>query len=211
MPKDAGPDRDPPTEAQAETGLGEWLGRAPWGELAGGAAVLLAAAVVYLVVAGGPLAPSRPTAFIAPGMAQRLMALPLTPTRAASLDFEGARPGDRIVREEGAAVRLSFQLEKPARVLVIEERSGLHLVQLYPRAGRESDPVPAGRRIEVTDPSGAELVITEPRGLRRVRLFMFPEDVDPLSLQPTELARLGGRLIVVERTYKAGRRGEGAM
>jgi hypothetical protein len=144
-------------------------------------------------------------------MAQRLMALPLTPTRAASLDFEGARPGERVVREEGAAVRLSFRIEKPARVLVIEERSDLHLVQLFPRAGRQSKPVPAGRQVEVRDPSGAELVITEPRGLRRVRLFMFPEDVDPLSLQPTELARLRGRVIVIERSYKAGRRGEGAM
>ena len=74
-----------------------------------------------------------------------------------------------------------FAVEKPARVLVIEERSGLHLVQLFPRAGRRSEPVSAGRQVEVTDPSGEELVITEPRGLRRVRLFMFPEDVDPLS------------------------------
>ncbi len=211
MPEAPGPDRDPTTEAEAGTGLGAWLGRAPWGELAGVAAVLLAAAVVFLVFAGRPLAPAGPTAVIAPGMAQRLMALPLTPTRAASLDFEGARPGERVVREEGAAVRLSFRIEKTARVLVIEERSGLHLVQLFPRAGRPSKPVPAGRQIEVRDPSGAELVITEPRGLRRVRLFMFPEDVDPLSLQPTELARLRGRVIIIERSYKAARRGEGAL
>jgi len=211
MPEDPGPDRDLHTEAKPEKGLGAWLGRAPWGELAGVAAVLLGAGVLFLVFVGGPLPPARRTAVIAPGMAQRLMALPLTPTRAASLDFEGARPAERVVREEGAAVRLSFRLEKPARVLIIEERSGLHLVQLFPRAGRPSKPVPAGRQVEVTDSSGGELVITEPRGLRRVRLFMFPEDVDPLSLQPTELTRLRSRVIVIERSYKAGRRGEGAM
>lgn len=102
MPEDTGPDRDPRTEAGPETGLGAWLGRAPWGELAGAAAVILATGVVFLVVAGRPLAPPRPTAVIAPGMAQRLMALPLTPTRAASLDFEGARQGERVVREEGS-------------------------------------------------------------------------------------------------------------
>ena len=83
------------------------------------------------------------------------------------------------------------------------------MVQLYPIAGRPADPIPAGRRIEVTDPAGGTLVIVEPRGTRRVRLFVFPEDVDPLSLQPTELVRIESRLTIIERTYWAGRRGEG--
>jgi hypothetical protein len=198
-----------PTETRS--GLLASLGRAPWGELAGVAAVFLGAVVLFFVfVAEPPLSP-RLTAGIAPGMAQRLMALPPTPTRAASIHFEDTHPGQRIVREEGAAVRMSFQIEQPGRVLVIEERHGLHLVQLFPAAGRPSVPVPPGQRIEVTDPSGRELVVGFPRGLRRVRLFLFPEDVDPLALQPTELGRLRSQLLVIERNYKAGRRGEGRM
>ncbi len=203
------PDRNPTPES-AGKGLAARMRRAPWGELAGVAAVLLAVAVVLLVVVGQPPTPLRPTAALSPGMAQRLMALPPTRTPAASLDLEGSRPGEYTVREEGAAVRLSFRIERRARALVLEERAGLHLVQLFPIAGQPATPVPAGRRIEVTDPSGGVLVIGEPRGTRRVRLFVFPEDVDPLSLQPTELTRLARRLTIVERRYRAGRRGEGA-
>jgi hypothetical protein len=128
----------------------------------------------------------------------------------ATLELAGSRPGDHPVREEGAAVGLSFRIERPARALVVEDRAGLQLVQLYPSAGRPAEPVPVGQRIEVTDPAGGPLVIVEPRGRRRVRLFVFPEDVDPLTLQPTELVRIESRLTIVERTYWAGRRGEGA-
>ena len=204
----ASPDRNPTPES-AGTGLAARIRRAPWGELAGVAAVVLAAAVVLLVVVGRPPTPDRPTAALSPGMAQRLMALPLTRTPAASLDLEGVRPGERTVREESAAVRLSFRIERRARALVLEERASLHLVQLFPIAGQPANPIPGGQRIEVTDPSGGVLVIGEPRGTRRVRLFVFPEDVDPLSLQPTELTRLARRLTIVERRYWAGRRGEG--
>jgi hypothetical protein len=189
----------------------EWI-RIPttWGELAGVAAVVLAGGVVFLILIGGPSTPRAPTAALAPGTAHRLMSLRPRLAVPATLELAGSRPGDYPVREEGAAVGLSFRIERPARALVIEDRAGLHLVQLYPIAGRPAEPVPAGQRIEVTDPAGGPLVIVEPRGRRRVRLFVFPEDVDPLTLQPTELVRIESRLTIVERTYWAGRRGEGA-
>ena len=41
----------------------------------------------------------------------------------ASLDLAGSRPGTRTVREEGAAVGLSFRIEGRARALVLEERA----------------------------------------------------------------------------------------
>ncbi|MCG6921904.1 MAG: hypothetical protein LJF15_12595 [Acidobacteria bacterium] len=181
-----------------------------WGELAGVAAVVLAGAVVFLILSGGPSSPRTPTAAIAPGMAHRLMSLPLRVSMPASLDLAGSRPGTQAVREEGAGVGLSFRIEGRARALVLEDRAGVRTVQLYPIAGRPADPIPAGRRIEVTDPAGGPLVIVEPRGTRRVRLFVFPENVDPLSLQPTELVRVESRLTIIERTYWAGRRGEGS-
>lgn len=182
----------------------------PWGELAGVAAVVLLAAVVFLMVVGYDPAPPPPTANIAPGAAQRLMALPLTRDgrRTAALDLEGARPEETVARQEGGAVRLSFTVQRAGRAMVLEERSGIQIVQLYPLPGRRSKIVNPGETVQITDPSGNELVITEPRGLRRARLILFPPDVDPLNLQPTELARLSRRLIVVERTYWAGRRGE---
>ena len=181
-----------------------------WGELSGVAAVVLAGAVVFLILTGGPSTPRTPTAAIAPGTAHRLMSLRPRVSVPASLDLAGSRPGTHAVREEGAGVGLSFRIEGRARALVLEDRAGLQTVQLYPIAGRPADPIPAGRRIEVTDPSGGPLVIVEPRGTRRVRLFVFPEDVDPLGLQPTELVRVESRLTIIERNYWAGRRGEGS-
>ena len=181
-----------------------------WGELAGVAAVVLAGAVVFLILTGGPSTPRTPTAAIAPGTAHRLMSLRPRMSVPASLDLAGSRPGTHLIREEGAGVGLSFHIEGRARALVLEDRAGLQMVQLYPIAGRPADPIPAGRRIEVTNPAGGPLVIVEPRGTRRVRLFVFPEDVDPLSLQPTELVRIESRLTIIERTYWAGRRGEGS-
>jgi hypothetical protein len=189
--------------------LVQWIQRS-WGELAGVGAVILAGGVVFLVVTGGPSDPRAPTAALGPGMAQRLMSLRPRVVVPASLELAGSRPREHLIREEGAAVGLSFRIEERARALVLEDRAGLQLVQLYPIAGRPADPVPPGRRVEVTDPGGGPLVIVEPRGTRRVRLFVFPEDVDPLALQPTELGRVASRLTIVERTYWAGRRGEGA-
>jgi hypothetical protein len=181
-----------------------------WGELAGVAAVLLGGAVVFLILTGGPPTPRVPTAALAPGIAHRLMSLPPQVRVPASLELAGSRPGDYPVREEGAAVSLSFRIERPGRALVLEDRAGVRLVQLYPIPGRPADAVPVNRAIEVTDPAGGPLVVVEPRGPRRVRLFVFPEDVDPLTLQPTELVRIESRLTIIERTYWAGRRGEGA-
>jgi len=140
-------------------------------------------------------------------MAQRLMALRPRVAVKATLDLAGDRPFDFAIREEGAAVGLSFRIEARARAVVLEDRAGIHLVQLYPIAGRPADPIPAGQRIEVTNPAGGPLVVTEPRGSRRARLFVFPEEVDPLTLQPTELDRIQSRLTIVERTYRAERRG----
>jgi len=206
-----GTDAQRPADDAARIDAAARVRQIPWGELAGVAAVVLLAAVVFLTLIGYDPGPPRQTATVAPGWAQRLMALPPTAEgrRIATLDLEDARPDEHVVREEGAAVRLSFSVERPGRPVVLEERSGIQIVQLYPIPGRRSKIVHPGERIELTDPSGAELVITEPRGLRRVRLVVFPEDVDPLGLQPTELARLSRRLVVVERTYWAGRRGEG--
>jgi hypothetical protein len=189
--------------------LWAWIRRpSSWGELAGAAAVLLAAGVVFLVLVGGPPKPHVPHASIAPGMAHRLMSLRPRVSVKATLDLAGDRPFDRAIREEGAAVGLSFRIEARARALVLEDRAGIYLVQLYPIAGRPADPIPAGQRVEVTNPGGGPLVVTEPRGSRRVRLFVFPEDIDPLSLQPTELDRVQSRLTVIERSYLAERRGK---
>jgi hypothetical protein len=185
-----------------------WIRRpSSWGELAGVAAVVLGAGVLFLIVVGGP--PKQPvaSASIAPGTARRLMALRPRVAIEATLDLAGERPFDSPIRQEGAAVRLSFRVEARARALVLEDRASLYLVQLYPIAGRPADPIPAGQRVEVTNPGGGPLVVTEPRGTRRVRLVVFPEDIDPLTLQPTELDRVQGRLTVIERTYRAARRG----
>jgi hypothetical protein len=198
-----------PPPANVGARLLAWIRRpSSWGELAGVLAVLVTAGVLFLVLVGAPPRPHVPSASLAPGLAHRLMSLPPRTAVKATLDLAGSRPFDYTVREEGAAVGLSFVIEAPARALVLEDRAGIHLVQLYPVAGRPAERIPAGRRIEVTDPGGGPLVVTEPRGSRRARLVVFPEDVDPLALQPTELDRIQSRLTIVERIYRAERRGE---
>jgi len=204
--------RPEPTAPRAGVGgrLLAWIRRpSSWGELAGVAAVLLAASVAFLILVGGPPKPHVPSAALAPGIARRMMALPPRVGVKATLDLAGDRPFSSPVREEGAAVGLSFRIEARARALVLEDRAGIQLVQLHPIAGDPADPIRAGQRVEVTNPAGGPLVVTEPRGTRRVRLIVFPEDVDPLTLQPTELDRMQSRLTIIEQTYLAERRGAG--
>jgi hypothetical protein len=182
-----------------------WIGQgSTWGELAGVAAVVLGALVVALVLFDRPSGSRGPVASIAPGVASRLMSLAPRVRIPASLDLAGAVPGEELVLTEGAGVDLTFRVEAPARALVLEERAGIHLVQLYPAAGRFAEVLEAGQQVRVTASDGGPLVITDPPGKRRVRLVLFPPEVDPLRLQPTELGRMGSQLTVLEARYEAG-------
>ena len=97
----------------------QWITRSSaWGELAGVAAVVLAALVVALIVFGRPAGTRGPAATIAPGLANRLMSMGPQRSIPAFLDLAGAAPGDRVALGEGAGVDLSFRVLAPARALV---------------------------------------------------------------------------------------------
>lgn len=204
--------KPPESEASSEPAgrrFFRWIGRSStWGELAGVAAVVLGALVVALVLFGRPSGTRGPAASISPGVANRLMSLGPRARIPASLDLAGAAPGEALVLTEGAGVDLTFRVEAPGRALVLEERARQQLIQLYPAAGRGAELLEAGQRVRVTASHGGPLVITNPPGHRRVRLIVFPPEVDPLTLQPTELGRISSRLTVVEARYEAAWRPE---
>jgi len=182
-----------------------WIGQgSTWGELAGVAAVVLGAVVVALVLFDRPSGSRGPVASIAPGVASRLMSLGPQTRIPASLDLAGSVPGEELVLGEGAGVDLTFRVDVPARALVLEDRAQIHLVQLYPAAGQASGVLEAGQRVRVTASDGGPLVIVDPPGDRRVRLVVFPPEIDPLTVQPTELGRMASQLTVLEVRYEAG-------
>jgi hypothetical protein len=172
------------------------------------AVVGLAVAVlagVYLVLFGGPRGAPPPPA-LTPGMVARLWALPERTVIPARLELAGSdadEPDQRPARKEGAAVGLWFQVEATSRPLVLERQAELRTVQLFPRPGQPSEPVPPGGRVFVTDADGGLYVVRDPPGPRWVHLIVFPPDVDPLTLPAAELARVAPRVTVIERRYVA--------
>jgi hypothetical protein len=192
-----------PEPAGVGARLRMWVRRPGAGaDLASVALALAVLAGVYLVLVGHPRgAPPAPT--LTPGMLARLWALPARMAIPARLELAGAEPDERPAREEGAAVGLWFQVDAPSRPLVLERQAERRTILLFPRPGQRSEPVPAGRRVFVTDADGGLYVVRDPPGRRQVRLLVFPPDVDPLTLPAAELERLAPRVTVVERRYVA--------
>ena len=203
-------DQAPESESPPEPSGRRWaLSAATWEDLAGVVAVVLAALVLALILFGRrPTGPRGPATSMTPGVARQLMSLPPRAGIPASFDLAGAVTGEDLVLTEGTGLDLSFRVEVPARAVVLEEQVPRQLVLLYPPAGRGAEVLEAGQRVRVTASDGGPLVIINPPGQRRVRLIVFPAEIDPLALQPTELARLGSGLTVVEHRYRAVWRGE---
>jgi len=168
--------------------------------------VVAVAAVGYLISRGGVGGPSPPRVALSTGAARRLMAERPRVSTAATLEFLGIPAREDLVITEGAAVPLVFRVETDSRPLVLEERANMEIVLLFPPAGQPSVVVPASREVRIEDPRGGTYVLREPAGPRRVRLIVFPPDVDPLTIQPTELSRLLPRLTIVERRFVAAPR-----
>jgi len=189
--------------APAVDGLAERVRRSTtWADLIAVGVVLAVAVVGYLTVFDG-FGGAPPGAGLAPGTARLLMALPPRTAIPATLDLEETAAGVTAIRPEGAVVGLSFRVHGESRPLVIEERARRETVVLFPPPGQGSVKVPAWQPVEVTDPGGGMYVVRDPPGPRRVRLVVFPPDVDPLAVQPTELTGLLPKLTIVERHYVA--------
>ena len=191
-----------PEMVGARARLRGWVrGPGAGADLAGVGLALAVLVVVYFVLTG-PRGGARAPA-LAPGVAARLWALPERQAIPARLELAGTGPPERPFRKEGAAVGLWFQAEAASRPLVLERQAELWTLQLFPRPGQRSERVPADARIFVTDADGGLYVVRDPPGPRRVRLLVFPPDVDPLALQPAELDALAPRITVIERRYVA--------
>jgi hypothetical protein len=170
--------------------------------------VTAVAVVGYLVSQGGVGGPLPDRVALSTGAARRLMAERPRMSTPATLEFIGIPASDEMVLTEGAAVPLAFRVDVDSRPVVLEERANMEIVLLYPPAGSPSVVVPASRRVRIEDPRGGTYVLREPAGPRRVRLIVFPPDVDPLTIQPVELSRLLPRLTIVERRFVAAPREE---
>jgi len=173
------------------------------GDLVALGLVLLVAIVAFVVAQGGVGGPAPPAVPLTPGAGRRLMAERPRVSTPATFDLRGD-PGDGTATfTEGAALVISFQLATEGRPLVLEQRADRTIALLYPPAGQPSVVVPAGKRVDVVDGRGATYTVQEPAGPRRLRLIVFPPDVDPFAIQPVELSRLVPRLTIVERLYVA--------
>jgi len=170
--------------------------------------VAAVAVVGYVVSQGGVGGPQPPLVALSTGAARRLMAERPRVSAPATLEFIGLPAEEETVITEGAAVPLAFRVERDSRPLVLEQRANMEIVLLFPPAGRPSVVIPASRQVRIEDPRGGTYVLREPAGPRRVRLIVFPPDVDPLTIQPTELGRLLPRLTIVERHFLAAPREE---
>jgi len=170
--------------------------------------VLAVAVGGYVISQGGVGGTTPPRGALSTGAARRLMAERPRVSTAATLEFIGLPAREDLVITEGAAVPLVFRVEKDSRPLVLEERANMKIVLLFPPAGEPSVVIPASREVRIEDPRGGTYVLREPAGPRRVRLIVFPPDVDPLTIQPTELSRLLPRLTIVERNFVAAPREE---
>jgi hypothetical protein len=181
----------------------EWIRRPGAGaDLAGVGLALAVLAATYFALEGVPRG-TRPAPALPPGLAARLWALPERMATPARLELAGTGTDPRPARKEGAAVGLWFQVEAASRPLVLERQAELRTIQLFPRPGQRSEPEPPGRRVFVTDAAGGPYLVRDPPGPRRVRLLVFPPDVDPLALSSAELARIAPRVTVIERRYVA--------
>jgi len=202
---------EPPSEPRTETSAPDdqasipRSGGAGWTDIVAVLLVIAVAAVGYFVTQGGASGPAAPSVPLTPGAARRLMAARPRVTTPARLDFVGLPPGE-VVLKEGAAVPLVFSVDAPSRPLVLEERSTHEVVLLFPPPGEPSVTLPASSEITIEDPVGGTYVVREPAGPRRVRLIVFPPEVDPFAIQPTELARLIPHLTILEKHYVAAPR-----
>jgi hypothetical protein len=178
------------------------------GDLVALGLVLLVAVVAFVVAQGGVGGPAPPVVALTPGASRRLMAERPRVATPATFDLRGD-PGDGTATfTEGAALVISFRLAAAGRPLILEQRADRTIALLYPPVGQPSVVVPAGERVDVVDARGGTYTVQEPAGPRRLRLIVFPPDVDPFAIQPVELSRLVSRLTIVERQYVAAAREE---
>lgn len=97
----------------------------------------------------------------------------------ASLGFD--RDGSLPTYSIGDPQRIGFRLEQEARVVVLEERSDGSIVRLFPNPLQSDSLVQPGERILVPREGQGNMIVDGPTGKRKIRILVFPPDVDPLA------------------------------
>jgi hypothetical protein len=155
-----------------------------WVDLATAAAVVLAA----VVFVRSSWQPAPQGAASATAVYEQLFALSPRVATPARLDVVEPPRGD-------LPGTLAVTVEAESAVLVLERQADGSIVPLFPPTARERLVRPGER---LTVPTSLTSLPT------RVRLVVFPPDVDPLSLEPGALRALEGRLTIVEREIAPG-------
>jgi len=153
------------------------------GHLAAVAGVVLAAVIGWQIVA--PPIPGPREAARSSDLREALFALRPNVTLPATL--------------EGDPPRFRFTVGRDARVVVVERRPDGAFDQIFPSPGASSAVAPG---------TSTEATATLVPGAHRVRLIVFPPDVEPLSLDSSSLFAVEARLTVIERTYRVGPGGQ---
>jgi hypothetical protein len=155
-----------------------------WVDLATTTAVVLTA--VVLVRSSWQPAPQG--AALTTAVYEQLFALPPRVATPAQLDVVEPPRGD-------LPGTLGVEVAAESTVLVLEQQADGSIVPLFPATARPRLVQPGER---LTIPTSATSLPA------RVRLVVFPPDVDPSSLEPGALRALEGRLTIVEREIAPG-------
>lgn len=168
-----------------------------------GAVALTAAAALTLVILRPPAGQPQTAIQLAAGPSEsQLQALDLSAAKGLSfaqldLDRTGNPPRYRLKDK----IRISFQSDKPAQALLVEIRPGERTLRLFPNVFTSSARIEAGQAVLVPPAGQGELLVDGAPGRRRLRLLLFPVDVDPLS-PGLDFAALSSRIETVEREFE---------
>ena len=94
-----------------------------------------------------------------------------------ALDRSGDSPSYAI----GDKQRIGFRIEEDARVVVLEERPDGTIIRLFPSALQSESLVRAGIQVLIPPEGQGNMIVDGPPGKHKLRILMFPPNVDPLS------------------------------
>jgi hypothetical protein len=129
---------------------------------------------------------------------RRLFELPLRPA-AVTLTVVG-EPDDLRLRVDARA-RYQVVAQQAGNLLLLEEREDGSIAVLFPSDAQPFSRVAPGDTVDIPPAGQPGLSLTAPAGPRRLRLALLPVDLDPLSLETSQLQLFQDRIGLVEQRY----------
>jgi hypothetical protein len=113
------------------------------------------------------------------------------------LDRAGWQPQYRV----GDRQRIGFRLPQDGKVLLVEERADGSVVRLFPNRFQSSPGVKRNETVLVPPAGQGDLTVEGRVGVRRLRLLIFPDYVDPV-IPNVNWAQIRNHARVVEKRYE---------